>query len=116
MACLQEATLWVAGLLITLTSDGSGQSGDARGGVKPAQAATRAEAKTASAAPTDSTAESKSASPDVSPAVAGGPRWQLISELRCISRGRSQLLNAARKIPPDPHSSGGRFPTGFRPV
>lgn len=65
MACLQEATLWVAGLLVTLTSDGFGQSGDARGEVKPAQAATRVEAKTASAAPTDSTAETKSASPQI---------------------------------------------------
>ncbi|HKM55919.1 MAG TPA: alpha/beta fold hydrolase [Isosphaeraceae bacterium] len=65
MGCLQKATPWVAGLLVALTPEGFGQSGDVKGGAKPAQAAAVAEAKASPAAPTDSTAESKPASQQV---------------------------------------------------
>ena len=65
MECLQKATPWVAGLLVALTPEGFGQSGDVKGGAKPAQAAAAAEAKASPAAPTDSTAESKPASQQV---------------------------------------------------
>ena len=89
MECLQKAAPWVAGILIALAPEGFGQSGNAKGGAKPADAA--AQAKGAPAALTDPAAGTKSASQQLwegKLAVGGGLSLRIVVHVSQSADGK----------------------------
>jgi pimeloyl-ACP methyl ester carboxylesterase len=91
--------LWIAGFLIVFAPEGFSQSGDAKGGAKPADTRAAAQAKAAHAALTDSTAEPKSVNQQVwegKLAVGGGLSLRIVVH---ISQTRNGKITATMDSP-----------------